>query len=257
MRTIQIGKHRVEYYDGIDEMPIVRFHKWQKMLMVDAGIGGDIASLDQHLEKTRRYIRTGKYDQAEKEIANLRQCVYLMQTELNPTHLAFAALVKSIDGAECDNITDDGLRDVVARLSDSPRTELTDATRSVKKKIEQEITLYFPRVFADSEVKEYYDLIRKRTLVVLHGIECGLVEPDATEEVEQLNDQIILFVNPRTFEGAGSAEIQYDREFENLCLILGQKLNIDPKRKTVMEFYNAFEYLKDKAKKEQAQNKRQ
>ena len=30
MRTEKIGKHSVEFYDAIDELPIVRFHKYQK-----------------------------------------------------------------------------------------------------------------------------------------------------------------------------------------------------------------------------------
>ena len=39
MRTTQIGKYKVEIYDAIEDLPMQRFHKYNKMLLVDAGIG--------------------------------------------------------------------------------------------------------------------------------------------------------------------------------------------------------------------------
>ena len=49
MVTIKIGTHDVEMYDSIDELPIIRFHKYQKLLLVDSGIGADINSFDQRI----------------------------------------------------------------------------------------------------------------------------------------------------------------------------------------------------------------
>ena len=73
MVTEKIGKHTVEYYDTIDALPIVRFHKYQKLLLVDAGVGSDITAFDQRVEKARRFIVAGKPDQAQQELENLRQ----------------------------------------------------------------------------------------------------------------------------------------------------------------------------------------
>ncbi|MGF2526095.1 hypothetical protein ACQUW0_27690, partial [Ralstonia pseudosolanacearum] len=50
MVTVKIGKHTVEMYDTIEELPIVRFHKYQKLLLIDAGIGADIVAFDQRIE---------------------------------------------------------------------------------------------------------------------------------------------------------------------------------------------------------------
>lgn len=251
MKRLKIGTHDVEYYDSIDELPVVRFHKWQKFLLVDSGIGADMLAFDQHIEKARRYCKAGKPDMAEKELMNLRQCVYFVQQEINPRHLAFAALVTKIDGRECTDISDDALRAIVANFADISNIELTDQMDSVKKKIDRELMLYFPHLFADSDVKEYFDMMRKRTMLVLKGIVDGLVVPDETPDVEKLNDQIILYSNPKEFTGADGVEIQFDKQFENMCLTLARNLNIDAKQKTVMEFYNAFEYLKDKAKRDE------
>lgn len=57
MRKIVLAKHKVELYDSIDELPIVRFHKYNKMLLIDAGVGSDLSDWDAHMEKVVRYCR--------------------------------------------------------------------------------------------------------------------------------------------------------------------------------------------------------
>ena len=135
MVTEKIGRHTVEFYDTIDALPIVRFHKYQKLLLVDAGIGSDIAAFDQHIERTRRFLMSGKSEQAQQELENMRQCVFLIQSGVNPRHRAFAALVTKIDGQECNDIGDDALAAVTEKLNDVPETELTARLEAVKKKL--------------------------------------------------------------------------------------------------------------------------
>ena len=256
MVTEKIGKHTVEYYDSIDALPIVRFHKYQKLLLVDAGVGSDITAFDQRVEKARRFIVAGKPDQAQQELENLRQCVYLIQTELSPKHRAFAALVTKIDGQDCNDIGDDALAAVTEKLNDVPEIELTARLEAVKKKIDGELILYFPALFNDSDVKEYYDILRKRTLEILNGIVAGEQDPDRTAIVEKLTTALITYSHPKLFTGSDGVEIQFDRQFENLCLVLSEQLHVDPKKYSVLEFYNAFDFVKERAKQaERAQNR--
>lgn len=256
MVTEKIGKHTVEFYDTIDELPIVRFHKYQKLLLVDAGIGSDIAAFDQHIERTRRFLMAGKSEQAQQELENMRQCVFLIQSGVNPRHRAFAALVTKIDGQDCNDIGDDALAAVTEKLNDVPETELTARLEAVKKKIDGELTLYFPSLFNDSDVKEYYDILRKRTLEILNGIVAGVDNPEGAEIVDKLTTALITYSNPKLFTGSDGVEIQFDRQFENLCLVLSEQLHVEPKKYSVLEFYNAFDFVKEKAKQaEKAQNK--
>ena len=134
MVTVQIGKHTVEMYDTIEELPIVRFHKYQKMLLVDAGVGSDIQGFDQRVERVRRFLMDGKPEKAQKELENLRQCVFFIQNGLNPTHRAFAALVTKIDGKDCTDIGDDALAAITEQLNDSPVKDMTAQLDAVKKK---------------------------------------------------------------------------------------------------------------------------
>lgn len=256
MVTTKIGKHTVEMYDAIDELPIVRFHKYQKLLLIDAGIGADIAALDQRIEKTRRFLMDGKPDKAQQELANLRQSVFFIQNGISPRHRAFAVLVKSIDGRECNDISDDALKQLTDTLNDAPEKELTAQLEAVKKKIDGELRVYFPGLFADSEIKEYFDLLKKRAMAILSNIIAGVDRPDTTPEVERLNTALITYSNPKTFAGSESVEIQFDRQFENLCLVLSEQLHVKPKEYSVLEFYNAFDFVQERARQAEKAQKR-
>lgn len=256
MVTVKIGKHTVEMYDTFEELPIVRFHKYQKLLLVDAGIGSDIAAFDQRIEKTRRFLMAGKPEQAQQELENMRQCVFLIQSGVNPKHRAFAALITKIDGQDCTDIGDDALAAITEKLNDVPESELTAQLEAVKKKIDGELTLYFPALFNDSDVKEYYDILRKRTLEILNGIVAGVDDPAGAEIVDKLTTALITYSNPKMFTGSDGVEIQFDRQFENLCLVLSEQLHVEPKKYSVLEFYNAFDFVKERAKQAEKAQKR-
>ena len=256
MVTVKIGKHTVELYDAIDELPIARFHKYQKLLLIDAGVGADIPAFDQRMEKARRYLADGKIEKAQQELENLRQAVYLIQNAISPKHRAFAALVTKIDGRDCTDISDVALSQLLETLNDAPESELTARLDAVKKKIDEELKLYFPTLFADSEIKEYYDLLKKRTLLLLQNIIHGLETPDGTPEIEKLTTALITYSNPKNFAGSESVEIQFDRQFENLCLVLSEQLHVKPKEYTVLEFYNAFDFVQERARQAERAQKR-
>lgn len=117
--------------------------------------------------------------------------------------------------------------------------------------------LYFPALFNDSEVKEYYDILRKRTLAVLNGIIAGEDDPGGSKEVEKLTTMLITYSNPKLFTGPDGVEVQFERQFENLCLVLSEQLHVEPKKYTVLEFYNAFDFVKERARQAERAQKRQ
>ena len=116
--------------------------------------------------------------------------------------------------------------------------------------------LYFPVLFNDATVKEYYDLMRQRTIEVLNNIMAGATDPGATDMVEKLTTALITYTKPQLFNGPESVEIQFDRQFENLCLVLSEQLHVKPKEYTVLEFYNAFDFIQERAKKAEKAQKR-
>lgn len=255
MRTTKIGKYNVEMYDAIEELPMQRFHKYNKMLLIDAGIGSDLADFDRHIEKAVVYARSKTPELAATELDNMRQNVYFIQTGLSPRHLAFAVLIKSIDGKECNDLSDDGLQKIVDMFADVPVKDIAAEFSEVKKKIDDELQTYFPRLFDDASVKEYFDELRRRTLVVLDSIINGETDEKRTE-IERITTELLIYNKPQIFSGTDNVEIAFDKQFEKMCLLLSQHLNVNPKKYTVMEYYNAYEYIKEMMKERAKAGKR-
>ena len=111
-----------------------------------------------------------------------------------------------------------------------------------KKKIDGELTQYFPDLFDDVASREYYDTMNRRTMAVLEGIINGESE-EQKRQVDELTERMILYVRPKVFAGRQSVEIQHDKGFEDMCLTICRETHADAKRMTVLEFYNAYEYI--------------
>lgn len=247
MKTIRIGKHKVTFYDAIAELPITRFHVYNKMLLVDSGVGSDITDFDSHIERVIAFLKKKDNESAIKEMQNLRQNIYLIQQALSPKHMAFAALIADIDGKPCDNISDEGLKETLAKIANEKITEIDKPLHDSKKKIDGELQAYFPALFGDSSEKEYFDLILKRTKAVLSGI---VEQTDKSAEIDSITLELLTYIKPFDFTN-DNIELAADRQSEKICLMLTENLHCEPKKYTVLEFYSAFDYLKEKTKKRQ------
>lgn len=134
MKNVQIKGMNVELYDSIEDLPIMRFHKYNKMLLVDAGVGSDLSDFDRHIEKVIRYLNSPTPNMATVELENMRQNIYFIQSEVSPRHLAFAVLVKSINGKPRNDLSDDGLQQTMSLFKDVADSEITARLEAVKKK---------------------------------------------------------------------------------------------------------------------------
>ena len=255
MKEVRLNGKKVVIYDSIDSLPVVRFHQYNRYLLVDSGIGSDITDFDAHLERVVRYIQKGDKDNAAKEMENMRQNVYMVLTQQNTKHLSFACLVESIDDEPQDDLSPEGLAKVLEMLGGTPLKEFTTSFEEVKKKIDSDLTLYFPSMFDDVRTREYYDTLKRLTVTLLEQITDGDTE-ERKERAEKLRESLILFVNPKVFTGHDGVEVRHDKDFETMCLMITKETGRDAKRMTVLEYYNAYEYISKKAKNERKrQNK--
>lgn len=239
-----VGKHNIEIYDDINEMPIVRYQRYQKLLLIDAGIGSDLTMIDQHIVKIGSFIKEGEKENALKELSNLRQNVFFIQSEFDPKLKAVAALVRSIDGEQVE-FTESELTRVAKILSGETKKRFTALFDAVKKKIDTELTIYFPRLFVDSQIKEYYDTLKERTMAILKNIAEGKDDVE-DERVGEITLKLMTFSKPTDW--GGGAEVDIDKQFESVCLAISEQLHRNPKEFTTMEFYNAYELLTDRAR---------
>ena len=240
MNIGKVNKHTVEIYDSIDELPIQRFQKYNKFLLIDSGVGSDLQDVLNHIDRSKIYIKSNPA-MAMTELENMRQSIYLVKDELSPKYMAFAVLVKKIDGEEMNDMSDAGLKNVLEILSEAKKGWLDGVLNSVKKKIDRELSLYFPGKFDDANQKEYFDNLREHTKLRLEEIISG---ENMEESCKAIETRLALLSKPRIFWGAKSVEIEYDKQFEEMCLILSHNLQVNPYTMTVLQFYNAFDYLK-------------
>lgn len=253
MKSLLINKKIVRVYDSIDEMPIINFQKYNKYLLIDSGIGSDADDIDAHIVKIAKFIKANNNKKALQELQNMRQNMYMVNNEISPKYLAFAALIHSIDGKEVNDLSDDGLKKLLQDLKDIKHSKVIDFLLWLKKKVTSELETYFPGDFVNPKEKEAYDKLKNRTLLVLDSI---INDTDNTEQIELIDTLMLNMHTPKVFIGSESVEVKYDKQFESTCLLIAQKTSMDARKMTVLQFYNAIDNIKAQAEAEAKSLKR-
>lgn len=241
---VDINGHEVVLYDAPEDMPVVRFHKFSKYMLIESGVGSDMAAVDRHIAKLIALNTKGDRDDLDTELRNMRQCMAMMYEGFDGKSLALASLVKSVDGKARDDISEEGLRETAKMFSEVSIGRLTEWLLGIKKKIDGELTAYFPKVFGTAAEAEYEVLYKKRLLAILDGIIEGR---DTDAEVQRIEDEMVLLEDVQAYWN-GEFEVRYDRQFEDMCLSISGELHTDAKRMSVMEYYSAYELLDRRGK---------
>lgn len=247
MKNLIVNKKVVRVYDSIDEMPIVNFQKYNKYLLIDSGIGSDADDIDAHITRVAKFIKSNNAKKALQELQNMRQNMYMVNNEISPRYLAFAALIHSIDGEEVNDLSDDNLKALLKEIKTVKHSTIIDFLVWLKKKVTFELETYFPGDFINPKEKEAYDKLKNRTLLVLDSI---INDNDNTEQIELIDMMMVNMHTPKVFIGSDSVEVKYDKQFESTCLLIAQKTSMDARKMTVLQFYNAVDNIKQQAKAE-------
>lgn len=253
MKSLLINKKIVRVYDSIDEMPIINFQKYNKYLLIDSGIGSDADDIDAHIVKIAKYIKSNDNRKALQELQNMRQNIYMVNSEISPKYLAFAALIHSVDGKEVNDLSDDGLKKLLQDLKEVKHSKVIDFLLWLKKKVTSELEIYFPGDFVNPKEKEAYDKLKARTLLVLDSV---INDTDNSKQIEVIDIMMLNMHTPKTYIGSESVEVKYDKQFESTCLLIAQKTNMDARKMTVLQFYNAIDNIKAQAEAEAKSLKR-
>ena len=253
MKNLTVNKKTVRVYDSIDEMPIINFQKYNKYLLIDSGIGSDVDDIDAHIARIAKFIKSNNAKKALQELQNMRQNMYMVNSEISPKYLAFAALIHSIDGEEVNDLSDDGLKNILAKLKEIKHSKIIDFLVWLKKKVTTELEIYFPGDFVSPKEKDVYDKLKQRTLFVLDSMINGT---DNSEQIETIDIVMLNMHSPKSYIGSESVEIKYDKQFESTCLLIAQKTSMDAKKMTVLQFYNAVDNIKQQLEAESKSVKR-
>ena len=96
----KIGKHEIEIYDDIQQMPMKRIQKFNKYSMKANEVGSTFADYDKRTMKTIAFLEKGMTEEAIQELGNRRLTVFNAYQENDISGKAFACLIKRIDKKE-------------------------------------------------------------------------------------------------------------------------------------------------------------
>jgi carbonic anhydrase len=136
MKVIDTGKHVIKLYDSVDELPIGAYQRYNKFLLIDAGIGSSVDDFDAHIVKLAKLIGNNEREKAMQELQNMRQNLFMVNSKVSPKYLAFAALVYSIDGKKIEAVSDDDYSELLAKIQEMPHNLLTKTLDWLKKKLQ-------------------------------------------------------------------------------------------------------------------------
>ena len=127
----------VVYYETPQDLPIRRYQKFNKYLMIASEVGETIADYDKRMGRAIVYLKNNDTANAAKELQNCRQGVFNALEEYTPTGLALACMVKSIDGKQYNDLTNEGLNSVLDALNEQGYTRgaLVANIERLKKKL--------------------------------------------------------------------------------------------------------------------------
>lgn len=95
--------------------------------------------------------------------------------------------------------------------------------------------------------REYYDILKRLTVAML----ARMTDDEDGSREDELRERLVLFQKPKVFTSHEGLEVRHDKDFETMCLAITKETGRDAKTMTVLEYYNAYEYLREKSRKTQ------
>ena len=133
---LALENNKVEFFSSIKDLPFTRFNDFNRFVMMDAEIGGTIQDFDKFVVRMNEFITKDLKDEAVKELLNLRLNVNNILNGINYRGLAFACLIKKMNGKEVHDVSLDNINKILKTLSGSGMTigNVTDKVDELKKK---------------------------------------------------------------------------------------------------------------------------
>lgn len=254
MRTEKVGGYTLEIYDSIEDMPARRFNAFNRYLMLDAGIGSDLSTVNEHIHKIEAFLANGKQDLAKRQLKNLRQSLFQVVEGMNLKHLSFIVLIKSINGKPMNDLSDDNIKFLYDKLNCASKSWFDKLVDYLKKKVETELKQYFPEYINIAVENEYFSKMKHRAKLQLYTI---LKDEDNYDKIREIDNFLYTLVKPIRIEGRESLEVKNIKDFEEMALMLREGLNFEvTDETTVVQMYTALQRLKKKYKANPVRNGR-
>ena len=137
----------IEMYEELDDLPIIRKQKHDFYTMLDLAVGSSKESVAHRVSRASQYFQMGEQEAGLTELANVQLGLSMLEQGAPPDGLAFAVMVKSINGNPCNDITERGLMLTLHQLNDLGLThkKAIEIIEASKKKSKRKWMSFFQR----------------------------------------------------------------------------------------------------------------
>ncbi len=145
--------HTIELYDSTQSLPILRFQKFNKYMMVAAEVGNTFEDYDARTSKALAFLQKEMIPEAIGELNNRRQMVFNAFNEFTPRGKAFAVLVKRIDDKYYNGTSPSELDKVLSHLDKIGLSyvDSMEVLENVKKKSKPNFRYIIRNIFRKTE----------------------------------------------------------------------------------------------------------
>lgn len=248
MAILKIKRNTVETYESLSEMPMRNFHLFNKFIVLNSNIGSDLDSIQDRVQKVRRFVAQQDGKKADAELNNLLQALTFAVENVPTDSLAFVCLCRRINNRDVIIMDDESAIRWQQRLSryGSPMGLIWDTIGRLKKKFDGELNLFFPGLLDSAGEKQYYNRLLQKTRLQLKNL---YQDEDYSDEIQEIENYLLDMYKPTVFHGPDGAEVNFFKTYQDNCAIINQNTNIDAASLTVIEFLQTLDYLKRQFKK--------
>jgi len=231
-------------HDDIDQLSIDQFNRINKYWMLHDNLGSSFADIDStHIAKI--LMVADNKEKVCKEVDNLRILVYNIIHEVNPSQMAFACLVHSIDGKEITDYSEEGIKKILKTLNDSGLKigDLKKKMQEVREKIYGDLEMFFPDIFHNVLSTAFWSKMREKAMKQCDNILSGI-----EEDLSAADRYFSTLIMPKSFS-EGKEELIYDKNFEKNCIMLTSLSNQPVKMMSTKEYFALITYYNDNGRK--------
>lgn len=244
MKEIIFKGSRLEMYDSIQDLPVGRYQKYNLNVMIDAGIGSDLNGFRERGENVKRLMKND-IEKAEKEMDNFMNNVYMIMSETSPEMNSFIVLIKKINGriVNDSDLSESGIEEIKKSLNRKGLTMglVREFLNFFKKKIDVEFETFFPKIADSKKSKELYLMLRKKIGLKMREITMGV---NLSGDLKKIEEFFVGKMKVKIYGGAHGMEVKMINGFDDMCTVLEKNgLSMEPKKLTVVEFYNKLNFL--------------
>lgn len=234
------GSVVVHLYDSIERLPYQRYKHYNRYIMMTV-VDGDIGTAQRTIGQIQTAIAKDNKQAAYSACSNLLNSINNAIEGIQPSHLAFCALVAKIDGEDVGMLPIQDIEERLSQIKDITVEQMEAAHNAVKKKLKLEWSALFPK--KDNAITDLYMFNLKRKIVQMAKLHKTAA---AHTRISKLADEMYKMTQPRDI---AQKEIDYVSGSADTEILVQQQKGINIDTCTTLTFYRALDQLEEAGRK--------